>query len=663
MSGVFPLRARFRASAAAAAEPEHPRRILVLTAEEGEGHYSASRALAAELRNEPDVEVVVHDALYEGLGRVVPFFTRDSYRVQLRFLPWSYGLEYWLFTKLPLTRGVARAGLAGLCARPLSRLIARYQPDLIVSTHPAVTSVLGYLRRRGRIRVPAVATITDLGVHAFWVHPGIDLHLVMHDSCIAPVERLAGRGSARVAGPIVGPAYRERAGREHARPGLGLSLEGPVVLVSGGGWGVGDVEGAAHKALEIEGATVVCVCGRNELLRSRLDHVFQAEPRIRVIGFTDRMPEFLAAADVLVDSTIGLTCLEALTCGCPLVLQGAPPGHSRDSLRAYGRQGLAQVADSPAELEAALRRTLAEPPRTSLPPAPSAGTLIMQARRRVRPLPAWRRRLAPAAAALAATLGLTAWTVSSPTPYPIVSRALGLTPISGIHTERPIVGLVVEAPPGAVEPIARSLSRRHARASFAVERVPRRFEVRRLHTLGDDLIPICRSAAFANWLELRSNLSSEARGLGLRNRFYYLVPSRFTIADYVAARTVGGWPVRGAIGVAPGRRLKVGSLQAGLVIVVKWRRSAAPGAFDPLLATLESQGLQAVPLAELLTPGRNTTPTAVDRAITAIPAATATSETISPAFSVTSEGHRSWAITGASRIGVSVVTPKTIGAT
>src|SRR5262249_8978086 len=175
-----------------------------------------------------------------------------------------------------------------------------------------------------------------------------------------------------------------------------------------------------------------------------------------------------------------------------------------------------ELAGGRAERGGARRRTRGCPPRAALPPAPSAGTLIMQARHRVRPLPVWRRRVVPAAAALAATLGLTAWTVSSPTPYPIVSRALGLTPLSGIHPTRPIVGLGVEAPPRAVEAMARSLARHHARASFAVDQVPGRFEVDRLHTLGDDLIPVCRSAAFAKWLKLRSNLSTEARSLGLR---------------------------------------------------------------------------------------------------------------------------------------------------
>src|SRR5690348_15853042 len=86
------------------------RRIL-LTAEEGDGHFATARALTEELLAELAAEVYVCDVYTGGFGRLLPFFSRDAYRVQLRRAPWTYGLEYTLFTRFPPTRGVARAGL------------------------------------------------------------------------------------------------------------------------------------------------------------------------------------------------------------------------------------------------------------------------------------------------------------------------------------------------------------------------------------------------------------------------------------------------------------------------------------------------------------------------------------------------------------------------
>lgn len=355
------------------------KRVLVLTAEEGDGHRSTGAALAAELAGE-GTEVVVLDVFQEGFSRVVAFFSRDLYRIQLRWFAWSYAVEYWLFTRVAPARALARFALALLGSKATLRLVRLHRPDVVVSTHVAVTAVLGSLRRRGRLWTPIVATVTDLGVHPLWAHPGVDLHLVAHESSLAAIERVAGSASARVVRPIVSPEFRRRRERAAARVRLGLPLDRPVALVSGGGWGVGDVAGSVGTALAaVPELSVLCVCGRNERLRRRLAAAYSGDERVRVLGFTDRMPDLLAAADVLIDSTVGVTCLEALACGRPIVVYGASPGHSRDNARMLERIGLGRTARSSAELASALREALAARKDAQVASAPSAAALILSA--------------------------------------------------------------------------------------------------------------------------------------------------------------------------------------------------------------------------------------------------------------------------------------------
>jgi processive 1,2-diacylglycerol beta-glucosyltransferase len=151
------------------------------------------------------------------------------------------------------------------------------------------------------------------------------------------------------------------------------------VLVSGGGWGVGDVRGAVPAALAVPDAIVVCACGHNERLRARLEATYDRESRVRVLGFTDEMPDLITAADVLVDSTVGVTCLEALTRGRPIVVYGPPPGHSRDNARMMQALELGQAARSPDELSAALSAALADGNGAAIAPAPSAARAILAA--------------------------------------------------------------------------------------------------------------------------------------------------------------------------------------------------------------------------------------------------------------------------------------------
>jgi hypothetical protein len=243
-------------------------------------------------------------------------------------------------------------------------------------------------------------------------------------------------------------------------------------VVSGGGWGVGDLEAAVRACLQLPAAVVICLTGRNEPLRARLTEALAGEARVRVVGFSDRMSELLAAADVLVHSTGGVTCLEALVRGCPIIAYGAPPGHAPKTARAMASLGLLQSAKSPSQLVAALGRavaqTAAERPR--LAPAPTAASLVLAAKPRPQPVPVLRARLlAPAAAATLLAVG--GWAFLSDDAYPLVARALDREPVSSIATERPEVSRV-RAPARSVPALVRILAREEVPASFAFANAP-----------------------------------------------------------------------------------------------------------------------------------------------------------------------------------------------
>jgi processive 1,2-diacylglycerol beta-glucosyltransferase len=336
-------------------------RVLVLTASVGEGHDLPARILAGDLRAR-GADVVVADGLGE-MGRLIAGAAEDGMRFTYGSgrLLWLFDLQYAMFARFPPTREVGQQLLYRLGGTRLLRFVQAHRPDVVVSTYPGVTEVLARLRRAGRLTVPAVSAVTDLSALRYWAAPGIDLHLVTHPESVAEVRRIAGPATRiEAVRGLNDPAFLSPPLPEQARARLDLGAV-PVVAVSGGGWGVGDLEGAVRAGRAVDGVTVLALCGRNDDKRANLERLFACDRRVRVLGFVDDMATLLAAADVLVHSTAGLTVLEAHMVGCRTISYGWGVGHVRLNNRAFVREGIADVVPSIDELPDAIRVALARP--------------------------------------------------------------------------------------------------------------------------------------------------------------------------------------------------------------------------------------------------------------------------------------------------------------
>jgi UDP-N-acetylglucosamine:LPS N-acetylglucosamine transferase len=471
---------------------------------------------------------------------------------------------------------------------------------VIVSTYPGVTAVLGELRRRGQLDVPCYSSITDLAGLYFWAHPGIDLHFVTHPESIEEVERIAGPGSVRWAKPPTAPSFLAVRSRQEARRALALPADAKVIAISGGGWGVGDLLGATQAALEVEDAIVLCLCGRNDKLRARIAKKLRGAERLRLMGFTDRMGDVLAASDALIHSSAGLTVLEAIIRGCPVVSYGFGYGHVRVSNTALKRFGLAQVAGAYDELQPELERALARHPQPdgSFARRPSTASLILTDERRARTLPRWRLRTARAATATATATAVALWGLSAGASYSLVSRLIHMRPMTAVETSLPEVGVLVDAPTTQVGPLANQLAAQGIHVSFALSHPPPENQLGFLR-LGDQCLPRLPGGGLVRWIGTSSELHRWSEQLGGLHHFLY-ASSAPDIGQWWLAHGAGGRLIGGAVklddlgdGPAQLRRGEVVELSAGSLQQLL-----------PLLARLErelrAQHLRAVSVGRLI---------------------------------------------------------------
>jgi UDP-N-acetylglucosamine:LPS N-acetylglucosamine transferase len=354
-----------------------PTRALIFTASIGAGHDLPAELLATALRDRGASAEVV-DGLQVG-GPVARAIIGGGSSLDTKAGNLAFEVSYALGTRLAPMRRAGSRVVDRVMGRRFATYLSEHPVDVIVSTYPLTTELLGRMRADGRLATPVVSAITDLAALHYWAHPGVDLHLVTHPESMAEVRAIAGPATdiAAVHG-LTDPGFVDPPDRAAARAELKLPGRGSLVVVSGGGWGVGDFDGAIETALHYTADTIVVLTGSNAKARERLKQTFAAQERVQVWGFTDKMVALLAAADILIHSTAGLTVLEALMCDCKVISYGWSRGHVRINNRAYEELGLVAVARNRTQLAHSIVAALNAPPSTEpVPDLPQAADLVL----------------------------------------------------------------------------------------------------------------------------------------------------------------------------------------------------------------------------------------------------------------------------------------------
>jgi UDP-N-acetylglucosamine:LPS N-acetylglucosamine transferase len=206
----------------------------------------------------------------------------------------------------------------------------RQPADLVLSVFATGASAAARLKAE----VPGLRSVvlcTDVAVHSIWAAAGTDLFLVTSAAAAESVRRYLPRAAVAVVPPPVRPEFYAAPDQSQARRALGLPPEEFCVLVVDSGWGFGPlVESVA--AMAAAGVQVLAVAGRDRRIERRLRELAACRPRVTPFGFTDQLPELMAAADVVLALPGANTCAEARVVGRHLLLLDVMPGHGRDNL-------------------------------------------------------------------------------------------------------------------------------------------------------------------------------------------------------------------------------------------------------------------------------------------------------------------------------------------
>jgi processive 1,2-diacylglycerol beta-glucosyltransferase len=197
------------------------------------------------------------------------------------------------------------------------------QPDCIIFTHFLASEVAANLKTKGLLRSRLLTVITDFRLHSWWLAPSTDVYIVASEDAKSDLIRWGeDPARAKILGIPVEPVFSKQLDRDTVIRDKGLKNNYFTILVIGGGFGVGPIEGIIKAIDEVDGAVqAVVVCGHNKALMKKLDDLKERlKVDVKILGFIDNVHEYMEISDVLISKSGGITVSESLAKRLPMIV-------------------------------------------------------------------------------------------------------------------------------------------------------------------------------------------------------------------------------------------------------------------------------------------------------------------------------------------------------
>lgn len=325
------------------------KKVLFIMSDTGGGHRAAAEAIRDAMIEKYGAENVQ--------GELLDVYRQMNYPANKMpdFYPWvinnsqtGWAIAYKLTDNPSRARFTSRLTYR-LNRAKLRKMVAEHPADVVCCVHsllgqPSMSAYASYGQRP-----PWVTVVTDLVTTPFfWYDKRVD-------RCLVPSQEAFDRGiqcglkpeQLRVTGLPVHPNFNRRlTDKASARRELGWNPDITTVLMVAGGDGMGPMlettDAIRAKNLNVQ---IVVICGRNKTLKEKIEAANY--PNVRPYGFVTNMPQFMAAADVLVTKAGPATISEACIAGLPVILSGRIPGQEDGNVRLVVENDAGAYAPSP----------------------------------------------------------------------------------------------------------------------------------------------------------------------------------------------------------------------------------------------------------------------------------------------------------------------------
>jgi UDP-N-acetylglucosamine:LPS N-acetylglucosamine transferase len=332
------------------------KRILILSASFGDGHNAAARSIrdAIALSSEATLTELVD--LFEIASPRLNGVMKQAYQNIVRFAPavWSQVFAVFDNPKLfvPQIRSMRKMREA------LGEILRKANPDVVVSTYPVYSHLINELYRDRERSFRLITVITDsISVCAAWFYSPSDIFVVA-DEATASVLREKGVSAERIKplGFPVSPLFARGPEVPLTNPGNGERARILYVINTG----KSRAGHALEDLLKVENVELTITTGRNAGLKAKLENrLLEYGNRVRILGWTNQMPQLLMSHHLLIGKAGGATVQETIAAACPMIINQVIPGQEEGNARLIEMLGGGVVAQHMKEVPELVKNAFA----------------------------------------------------------------------------------------------------------------------------------------------------------------------------------------------------------------------------------------------------------------------------------------------------------------
>ena len=314
------------------------KKILILYAKYGGGHYSAAKAIQKHLDNTYNVETELIDFM-EYANKILNSITIKAYNKIAKDAPRLWGKIY-AKSQRGILGGISTSANKLLSSK-INKLLKQTNPDIVVSTHPFSSQMVSYLKQKGKISCKLVTVLTDFAPHDQWLIG----HKYTNDFCVSNEKMQKyllrygiNKEKIHVTGIPLSDKFLEAFDKSKIFKEFELNENNPVILFFGGGeFGLGKstnlqiLNALIHNLPTYQ---IIAISGKNKKMNEKFNELVKnanATNRVKVFDYTNKVAELMSISSLVVTKPGGLTTSESLASNLPILIINPIPGQEEEN--------------------------------------------------------------------------------------------------------------------------------------------------------------------------------------------------------------------------------------------------------------------------------------------------------------------------------------------